>query len=64
MADQSHSRDMESRSETLTIAASELIQEALQGLRFGQVLLVVHDGAIVQVERTERKRIARLSDVA
>ncbi|MBC7815750.1 MAG: YezD family protein [Planctomycetaceae bacterium] len=50
---------MESRLESLTPAAWNLIQESLRGLRFGQVLLVVHEGAIVQVERTERKRISR-----
>lgn len=43
----------------LTPAALEAIEESLRGLRFGQVLLVVHEGAIVQVERTERKRLTR-----
>ena len=62
MADQPQSLDRKSPPESLTTAAWELIQEALRGLRFGQVLLVIHEGAIVQVERTERKRISRLSD--
>jgi hypothetical protein len=57
MADQSQSLDVESQPEPLTPTAWNLIQEALRGLRFGQVLLVIHDGAIVQVERTERKRV-------
>ena len=42
----------------------EIIEESLRGLRFGQVLLIVHEGAVVQVERTERKRISRNGDGA
>ncbi len=33
------------------------IRHALQGLKFGQVTIVMHDGAIVQIERTEKRRI-------
>jgi hypothetical protein len=32
------------------------IEEALRGLRFGQVTVTVQDGVVVQVERTERRR--------
>lgn len=41
------------------IHESELqqIRQALQGLKFGQVTIVMHDGAIVQIERTEKRRI-------
>ena len=35
------------------------IVEALAGLRFGQLLVVVHDGAVVQIDRTERRRLER-----
>lgn len=59
MADQTQSSGAELSPEPQPSAAWVLIHEALRGLRFGQVLLVVHDGAIVQVERTERKRIPR-----
>lgn len=62
MADQSQPSDVEPRSESLTPAAWDLIQDSLRGLRFGQVLLVVHEGTIVQVERTERKRISRTGE--
>lgn len=62
MADQAQSSDVKLLPEPLTPAAWDLIQESLRGLRFGQVLLVVHEGAIVQVERTERKRISRQSE--
>lgn len=41
------------------IQESELqqIRQALQGLKFGQVTIVMHDGAMVQIERTEKRRI-------
>ena len=40
-------------------AALEHIREALVGLQFGEVLLVLQDGVIVQLERTERKRFRK-----
>jgi len=39
--------------------ALDRIRAALSGLRFGTVTAVVHDGVVVQVERTEKVRIAR-----
>ncbi|HYE35942.1 YezD family protein [Methylocaldum sp.] len=33
------------------------ILEALQGLRFGAVEIIVHDGRIVQIERKEKLRL-------
>ena len=35
----------------------ETIRRAIRGLRFGQVVVIVQDGVVVQVDRTERKRI-------
>jgi hypothetical protein len=35
----------------------DVIQEKLGGLRYGQVLLTVHDGRVVQIERTEKTRL-------
>lgn len=35
------------------------IEAALKGLRFGTVTLVVHEGEVVVVERTEKVRITR-----
>ena len=35
------------------------IRKALGRLRYGQVVVIVQDGVIIQVERTERFRIAR-----
>jgi hypothetical protein len=37
------------------------IEEALRGLQFGQVTVIVQDGVVVQVERTERRRFQRRS---
>jgi hypothetical protein len=38
-------------------SALEHIREALRGLRFGLVSIVVQDGVVIQIERTERKRL-------
>ncbi len=35
------------------------IEEALQGLRFGQVTITVQDGVVVQIDRLERTRLQR-----
>lgn len=35
------------------------IVEALEGLKFGQLTVVVHDGVVVQIDRTERRRLDR-----
>jgi hypothetical protein len=34
----------------------ELIRKALAGLRFGEVVIAVHDGEVVQIARTEKVR--------
>ncbi|NCW26769.1 MAG: DUF2292 domain-containing protein [Verrucomicrobia bacterium] len=34
-----------------------VIKEKLTGLRYGQILLTVHEGRIVQIERTEKTRL-------
>ena len=39
--------------------AVERIREALRGLRFGAVTAIVHEGVVVQVERTEKQRLVR-----
>jgi hypothetical protein len=40
-------------------APVQAILDALRGLRFGSVTVIVQDGVIVQVERVEKKRLAR-----
>ena len=39
------------------------IREALAGLRFGSVTIVVQDGVVVQIDRTEKKRLQRRNAV-
>ena len=39
--------------------ALDKVRDALSGLRYGEVTVVVQDGLVVQVERTEKVRIAR-----
>jgi hypothetical protein len=39
--------------------ALRYVEEALRGLQFGAVTIVVQDGVVVQVERTERRRFQR-----
>lgn len=38
-------------------SAWQAIQDALRDLQFGEVTIIVQDGAIVQVERTEKRRL-------
>jgi hypothetical protein len=39
--------------------ALRYVEEALRGLQFGAVTIIVQDGVVVQVERTERHRFQR-----
>jgi hypothetical protein len=39
--------------------ALRYVEQALRGLRFGAVTIIIQDGVIVQVERTERRRFQR-----
>ena len=48
-----------SRSDPQADEALEQIRLALLGLRFGQVTAIVQDGVVIQVDRTERKRLRR-----
>lgn len=34
----------------------ERIRQSVEGLEYGHVQIIIHDGRIVQIERTERKR--------
>ena len=35
------------------------IREALAGLRYGAVNIIVQDGVVIQIERTEKHRLRR-----
>ncbi len=54
--DNSHSPPEPTENQPSFSAIAE-IQEALHGLRFGHVTVVVHEGAIVQIERLEKRRL-------
>lgn len=42
-----------------SLKALEQIEEALHGLRFGQVTITVQDGVVVQIDRLERTRLQK-----
>jgi hypothetical protein len=35
------------------------VRDALRGLEYGEISVIVQDGVVIQIERTERKRIRR-----
>jgi hypothetical protein len=35
----------------------QIVREKVEGLRFGVVQIVVHDGRVTQIERTEKTRL-------
>lgn len=37
----------------------DVVRDALDGLKYGEIVLVVHEGEIVQIARTEKLRTAR-----
>ena len=39
--------------------ALQSIREALRGLEYGEVSVIVQDGLVIQIERTEKKRLRR-----
>lgn len=41
----------------LTAPLLSAIAEALSGIRFGTVTVIIQDGRVVQIDRTERKRM-------
>jgi hypothetical protein len=47
------------RDESRSAFALSKVRDALDGLRFGTVTVVVQDGVVVQVERTEKVRLNR-----
>ena len=40
-------------------SAVPAILSAIEGLRFGQVTVIVQDGRVLQIDRTERIRLAK-----
>ena len=38
-------------------SALEQIRDALRGLRYGSVNVIVQDGVVIQIDRTEKRRL-------
>lgn len=36
------------------------IRDALRGLQYGSITVIVQDGVVVQIERTEKRRLRRV----
>lgn len=53
----SHSPDLWSKE------LESLVRDALQSIRFGTVSLVVQDGRVIQVEKSEKIRINRVGHI-
>lgn len=47
------------QSEPAADVAWEQIRDALRGLKYGVISIIVQDGVVVQIERTEKRRIRR-----
>lgn len=48
-----------SRDQQRTDQALARVRDALAGLRYGTVTVIVQDGVVVQVERTDKVRLTR-----
>lgn len=68
MNDISRSKDAQSGSQrakpeeggsTISDETLHQIAESLQGLQFGTVTIFVQDGVVIQIERTEKRRVRR-----
>lgn len=55
----SHPTPLPPSDDPYTAHALGRVRDALSGLRYGEVTVVVQDGVVVQVERTEKVRLAR-----
>jgi hypothetical protein len=40
----------------------EVVRQKVEGLRYGVVQLVIHDGRVTQIERTEKTRLPAAAD--
>jgi hypothetical protein len=38
--------------------ADEAVLDAIRRVQYGEVVITIHDGVVVQIDRTERKRLA------
>jgi len=59
MADSTEQQPTTGSEEGHTTYALARVRDALNGLRYGEVTVIVQDGVVVQVERTEKLRLQR-----
>jgi hypothetical protein len=64
MKDQSENSENNGRLEREVQFNLDQIRQALEGLRYGQVTIVIHDGAVVQIDRTEKRRFRNSSSAS
>jgi len=64
MKDQSENSENNGRLEREVQFDLDQIRQALEGLRYGQVTIVIHDGAVVQLDRTEKRRFRNSSSAS
>lgn len=46
-----------------SLALRNRIVEAVHGLKFGQVVIVIKDGKVTQIERTEKQRFTGVEGI-
>jgi hypothetical protein len=64
MKDQSENSENNGRLEREVQFDLDQIRQALEGLHYGQVTIVIHDGAVVQIDRTEKRRFRNSSSAS
>ena len=50
-------KSMSADQTTLADDAINQVRDSLRGLRFGSVNIIVQDGVIIQIDRTEKRRL-------
>jgi hypothetical protein len=54
----SHQTKLSAGEEAPKVAeALDIIRDSLRGLRFGSVNIIVQDGVVIQIDRTEKQRL-------
>lgn len=52
------SRDSSHSTQTVSDNILNEITQALEGLRYGQVTIIVQNGRVMQIDRTDRRRLS------
>jgi hypothetical protein len=58
VTEHAHKQNVKSRDRADAVdEALNQIRESLRGLRFGSVNVIVQDGVVIQIDRTEKRRL-------